>query len=83
MPNVKTAISVEEKIFDQMNTLAKHMKISRSRAFALAAEEFIERQKNIELLKALDEAYADQPEDSDSLINRMRSRHYDSVKGQW
>ena len=35
MPNVKTAISIEKPIFDQMDALAKELKVSRSRAFFL------------------------------------------------
>ena len=82
MANIKTAISIERPIFEQMNVLAKDLNISRSRLFALAAQEFIQRHKNIELLQLLNEAYDDLPE-SEPIVSKMRSRHYNMVKNQW
>jgi metal-responsive CopG/Arc/MetJ family transcriptional regulator len=41
MPTIKTAISIEKPIFEQMDVLAKNLKISRSRLFVLAAQEFL------------------------------------------
>ena len=82
MPNIKTAISIEKPIFEKMDILAKNLKISRSRVFALAAQEFIQRHKNIELLKSLNDAYDDLPE-SEPIVAEMRSSHYKMVKDQW
>ncbi len=82
MPNIKTAISIEKPIFEKMDVLAKNLKISRSRVFALAAQEFIQRHKNIELLKSLNNAYDDLPE-SEPIVDEMRSSHYKMVQDQW
>lgn len=82
MPNIKTAISVEKPIFEQMDVLAKNLKISRSRLFTMAAQEFIERHKNMELFKSLNEAYEDLPE-TEPIVTKMRSNHYKMVKDQW
>ena len=82
MPNVKTAISIEQPIFEQMDVLAKNLKVSRSRLFAMAAQEFIQRHNNMELLKLLNEAYEDVSE-SEPIVNMMRSNHYKMVKDQW
>jgi len=82
MANIKTAISIEKPIFEEMNVLAKDLNISRSRVFALAAQEFIQHYKNIKLLKSLNEAYDDLPE-SEPIVSRMRPRHYKIVKEQW
>jgi len=82
MANIKTAISIEKPIFEQMNILAKDLNISRSRLFALAAQEFIQRHKNIELLQLLNKAYDDLPE-SEPIVSKMRSRHYKMVNDQW
>ncbi len=82
MANIKTAISIEKPIFEQVNALAKDLKISRSRVFALAAQEFIQRYKNFKLLEALNEAYDDLPE-SEPVVSKMRPRHYEMVKDQW
>ena len=82
MGNIKTAISIEESIFKQMDALAKKSKMSRSRLFAIAALEFIQRHKNLDLLETLNDVYSDLPE-SDTLVAEMRSSHYKMVKDQW
>ena len=82
MANIKTAISIEESIFKQMDALAKKSKISRSRLFAIAAREFIQKNKNLDLLKALNDVYSDLRE-PETLVAEMRSNHYKMVKDQW
>ncbi len=83
MPNIKTAISIEKPIFDQVNDLAKNLNISRSRLFVLAAQEFIERHANMELLQAINEAYDDLPDLDPKIVEKMRPRHLKMVKNQW
>ena len=80
--NVKTAISIEKPIFEQMDNLAKNLNVSRSRLFTMAAREFIERHNNIELLKQLNEAYEDSSE-TEPMVTMMHSNHYRMVKDQW
>ncbi len=82
MPNIKTAISIEKPIFEKMDVLAKNLKISRSRVLALAAQEFIQRHKNIELLKSLNDVYDDLPK-PEPIVAEMHSSHYKMVKDQW
>jgi metal-responsive CopG/Arc/MetJ family transcriptional regulator len=59
MSTVKTAISLEKSLFEEMNELARQMKVSRSRVFSLAAQEFIRRQQNSTLLEQINAAYDD------------------------
>lgn len=82
MASIKTAISIEKPVFEQMDLLAKDLKISRSRVFALAAEEFIQRHKNIELLEVLNKACSDLSE-PETIVQKMRSKHHKIVKNQW
>ncbi|MFZ0611331.1 MAG: CopG family transcriptional regulator [Desulfobacterales bacterium] len=82
MANVKTAISIEKPVFEQMDDLAKNLKISRSRLFAIAAREFLQRHENRELLKMLDDVYRDSGE-SESVVDMMRPHHHKLVKDQW
>ncbi|MBW1842300.1 MAG: CopG family transcriptional regulator [Deltaproteobacteria bacterium] len=82
MASIKTAISIEKPTFEQMNLLAKDLKISRSRVFALAAEEFIQRHKNIQLLESLNKAYSDLSE-PETIVPKMRLKHHKIVKDQW
>lgn len=82
MPNIKTAISIEKPVFEQMDMLAKNLKVSRSRLYSMAAREFIQRHKNAELLERINDAYDDLPE-SEPIISKMRPKHYKIVKDQW
>lgn len=82
MPNIKTAISIEKPVFDQMDDLAKKLQISRSRVFAIAAKEFLNRQNNNELLKKINEAYKDCP-DAEPMVAMMKTKHFHIVKEQW
>jgi len=82
MPNVKTAISIEKPIFEKMDAIAKRLNIPRSRLFSQAAQEFIRKHHNAELLERINKAYDDQPE-SEPLITNMRSKHLAMVEDQW
>jgi len=83
MPNIKTGISIEKPIFDQVNDLAQNLNISRSRLFVMAAQEFIQRHKNMELLQAINEAYDDLQEHEIKMVKKMRPHHLKMVKDQW
>ena len=84
MANIKTAISIEKPLFEQVDALAHELKISRSRLFVLAAQEFIKRYKNQKLLDAINDAYDDLPDSAEETAQRqMRSRHFELVRGQW
>ena len=62
MPNVKTAVSFEAPLFEKAEALAHEMKISRSRLFALALEDFIQRYQNERLLEQFNPEQPLQPE---------------------
>ncbi len=82
MATVKTAISIEKSIYEQMDTLAKKSKISRSRLYALAAKEFILKNKNLEILKSLNTVYENLSE-TEPIVAEMRPTHYKIIKDQW
>jgi len=84
MANIKTAISLQQALFEQIDILAKEMEVSRSRFFALAAEEFIRRHQNQRLLEAINDTYDDLPDaEEQSLHNAMHQHHRQLVEGQW
>jgi metal-responsive CopG/Arc/MetJ family transcriptional regulator len=84
MQSVKTAISIQESLLEQAESLAHNMKISRSRLFALALEDYIHRQQNRELLAQINAAYADEPDLSEqTLLRNARRTHRQIVEGEW
>ena len=84
MDTVKTAISIQKPLFEQAEDLARKLKISRSRLFGLALEEFIRRQRNRELLEQINAAYADEPDTTEqTLRHKERRSHRRMVEGEW
>ena len=83
MANVKTAISLPQSLFGQVDALAREMQISRSRLFVLAVESFIRRHQNRQLFQAINEAYDDVEPEEQPLQDRRRQQHRRMVEGQW
>ena len=84
MENIKTAVSIRKSLFEQAETLARKMKISRSRLFAIALEDFIREQENKDLLAKINAAYGNEPEETDTMLHRKaRKTHRRIVEGQW
>jgi len=84
MPNVKTAISMQESLFAQAEDLARRMSVSRSRLFVLALEDYIHRQQNRELLTQINAAYVEEPDQAEqALRRRLRRQHRQIVEGEW
>ena len=85
MAGVKTAISIDEKLFKKVNEIALDLNVSRSRVFTLAMIDFLKKQENISLLAQLNEAYDDQPteEDNNIMISMRKSQSKIIDKEQW
>jgi metal-responsive CopG/Arc/MetJ family transcriptional regulator len=84
MANVKTAISLQKRLFERADALAQEMNIPRSRLFALALEEFLERHDTEELLERINAACQEGLEPSDERwLNAMREHHRRLVEGEW
>ncbi|MDO9128292.1 MAG: hypothetical protein Q7U34_00345 [Anaerolineales bacterium] len=84
MANVKTAISIQQSLFEQAEVVAKEMKISRSRLFVLAVEDFIHRYQNRLLLDEINRSYADEPDTAEQeRLDSMRHLHRELVEGEW
>jgi hypothetical protein len=84
MSTVRTAISMQESTFRKVDRLARRMKISRSRFFARAAEEFIRRHQGRELLENLNKVYGQGPDEGEkAFLERARSLERRRVKGTW
>lgn len=54
---MKTAISVPDDLFEEIEKIAKENHRSRSEVFVTAVREYLEKKKSQSLLTALNEAY--------------------------
>src|SRR5215475_5768186 len=84
MANIKTAISIPQPLFEQVEALTREMHISCSHLFTLAVEEFMHRYENQRLLEHINTVYPEAPEpDEQALLRRMRRQHRQMVEGEW
>ncbi len=85
MPGVKTAISLDEELFDRVNKLAGQLHISRSRLFTIAVQDYLKKLENQSLLALLNDAYSDSPNDEEMKISKsMRSKRRNIIgKDSW
>ena len=85
MAEVKTDISLNDSLLEQVETLAQEMKISRSQVFALAAQDFIHRHQNQRLTEQLNEAYKDGPDEEERqwLLHARQSYGRILEKDEW
>jgi metal-responsive CopG/Arc/MetJ family transcriptional regulator len=84
MTTIKTAISIEESLYQEADALAKAMKIPRSQLFAIAMAEFLQRQKNRQLVESVNEAYADDLDESENImLEKMRQHQGKLQQREW
>ena len=84
MAIVKTAISIQESLFERADALAQQLHLSRSQLFARALDEFLKKHESRELLDAINSALEGEPDPGEKERMRlMRRKHRRLVEGQW
>ncbi len=76
MPSVKTAVSLPESVFKQVEALAEELRVSRSRLFLMAIEQFTQRRQNQELFDAISRAYAEPASPAEKRFLRAAKRYH-------
>ncbi len=78
--SVKTAISMQEDLLIEVNRIAKELKVSRSRLFVLAVQDFIKKQESQKLLAQINDAFSDLPDAEEKIVQSgMRRKYIDSL----
>ena len=84
MEHVKTAVSIKKSLFEQAESLARKMRVPRSRLFAIALEDYIRRQENRKFLMQINAACGEESDlDEESLRRQHRRQHRRLVEGEW
>lgn len=76
---MKTAISIPDEIFQEIERFSKEHRYSRSEVFVMAAKEFLEKLKSRELFNSLNEVYSE-PESTEETTLREKSKEHYSKK---
>jgi predicted transcriptional regulator len=81
---VKTAISLGSATFARVDALARELKVPRSRIFALAVEEFLDRHDARSLMAAIERAYEEPPNAAEKRWrSAVRGKHRQLIQGEW
>lgn len=85
MATIETAILIQDSLYEQATALANEMQISQSELFALALEEYLQRNRNRRnLLQSINEAYADDLDPSEqAMLERMRRHQRQLLEKEW
>jgi metal-responsive CopG/Arc/MetJ family transcriptional regulator len=84
MANIKTAISLQKALFDQVDALAHEKKVSRSRLFVMALEDYLRREQNRKLAEQLNAIYGGEPDPEEEALRRKMKRQFRKrVEGDW
>lgn len=80
---MKIAISIDEELLQQADKTARWMGLSRSRLFALAVGDFVQRQRHDQTLHRLNEVYADGLEPTEKrLLRGIKANVRRAAKGR-
>ena len=81
---MKTAISINDELLQEADETARLLGLSRSRLFSLAVGDFLQRQRQEQMLRRLNEVYADPLEPAEkSLLKGIRAKVRRTVKERW
>jgi metal-responsive CopG/Arc/MetJ family transcriptional regulator len=81
---IKTAISIQKSLFEQAESLAQELNVSRSELFGMAIETFVRHHQNQILLQEINEAYSAEQDTSDKVrLSKMRKQHRKVVRNEW
>ena len=76
-------VKVTKSLAKKVEKTAKEMRVSNDKLVSLALEDFLERKRNNDLFKALNEAYKDEPTAEEKEEVRLMSKKSFEVLDEW
>jgi metal-responsive CopG/Arc/MetJ family transcriptional regulator len=77
---MKTAISVEDELFQEADRTARKMGVSRSRFFSLALEGYLREHRQRELLEQLNQVYDGR---ADPMAPKIKAKFRRVIQDKW
>lgn len=78
MPAIKTAVSIDEVLFEQAKELARLMNVSRSKLISLALDEFVRKHQEEDMIRRINESCVGLPDEQEKEFLRLANAN--SVK---
>jgi metal-responsive CopG/Arc/MetJ family transcriptional regulator len=70
---MKTAISIPDPLFKELERLTKRLRIPRSQLYARALDAYLQRQRSKGIKGALDEVYGTESSELDPVLTQLQS----------
>lgn len=84
MPNLKTAISIEKRLLQAVDDLAREQGLPRSGIFARAVEAYLQQHRNQQILNQINRAYSEKPDAAERRhLSKMRTKQRKLLEDQW
>jgi metal-responsive CopG/Arc/MetJ family transcriptional regulator len=81
--SVKTAISIQEELFKEVNKLAEELHVSRSKLFVMAVQDFIKKNESHILLNQINNAFSDYPDSEEIKVHaQMRKKQIKNLESE-
>jgi predicted transcriptional regulator len=74
---MKTAVSVPDDLFRLAEAAARRLQVSRSKLYATAISEFLNRQRSNAVTERLNEVYSRRPAKLDSALHRAQLKSFE------
>ena len=84
MAVIKTGISVDRDLLEQVTSLAQTLHVSRSELFSIAVRDYLKQHENTLIFDRLNEVYsAGSDPDDERVLAGMRRLYTDTVEHDW
>jgi metal-responsive CopG/Arc/MetJ family transcriptional regulator len=83
MSTIKTAISIDEDLFNEVKDLSTRLNIPKSQIFSQAVQYFIDKKNNLELLKKINETYREELSEIDTDYLKAAKKPYSQIIDKW
>jgi metal-responsive CopG/Arc/MetJ family transcriptional regulator len=77
---MKVAVSVPDRVFAEAEQVAKRLRVSRSRVYSEALEEFVKKHRGKSVRAALDAVYGRKPSGVDPLLTELQAQ---TLREKW
>jgi metal-responsive CopG/Arc/MetJ family transcriptional regulator len=77
---MKVAVSVPDRVFEEAELVAKRLRVSRSRVYAQALEEFVRKHRGKSVREALDAVYGKESAELDPVLTDLQAQ---ALREKW
>ena len=83
MAKVKTAVSIDRRLFEELEDFAREKHVARSRLFEHAVKEFLEQRKSRLMLKELNAVYGTPDAGEKAWLDGVKRKHKKTLEEPW